>query len=89
MATAAGVVASMRPAVATVTSMHEQVNDRAEQQQRIRRDSEDVCPVLLPKEEGCNGQKQAEAQPARNVHWVAASGRISSGLHDAPHWRFV
>jgi hypothetical protein len=49
----------MRFAVAAMSSVHEDVNDRAEKQERIRQQAEDVRSVLLQEEEGRDRQKEA------------------------------
>ena len=69
----------MRSAV--VAPMHEEMNDRAEEQQRVRHHAQNVRSVLLPEEERRDRQKQAEAQPCRDSHRCASSVRVSYGLH--------
>jgi hypothetical protein len=44
-----------------VTPVHQEMSQRAEQQQKIRKCTEDVRPVLLPKKERRDRKKDAES----------------------------
>jgi hypothetical protein len=67
--------------------MHEQMNDRAEQQEDIRQRAEQVCSVFLPEEETRNGQKEAEREPHRKACGLTGSVRFTSGRHGFLHVR--
>ena len=53
----------MAGSVANRAPMHEQVNDRAQQQKPIWQHAEDVRFVLLPEKKDRDSQEDAEAQP--------------------------
>jgi hypothetical protein len=58
-----GGIPGMAGPVTAVPPMHEEVNDRTEQEKHIGQHAEDVGFVLLPQKERRYGQKEAEAQP--------------------------
>src|SRR5262245_42746359 len=62
------------PAVSTMTAVHEQVHDRAEQNQRIRQQAEDMSCVLGDEVEGCECEKDDQSQ---------ASGQSQKGADAA------
>ena len=51
--------------VTRIATMHEEMDDRAEQQEHIRKRTKDVRPVLLPQKECGDAQKEAEPKPHR------------------------
>jgi hypothetical protein len=55
----------MRPVsgMAAVPAMHEQMNDRARQQEHVGQRAEKVSPMFFPEEKAGNRQKRAESQP--------------------------
>ena len=69
-------------AVAAMTAVHEQVDDGAEQKQRIRHCSQDVGSVLLPEEKRSDCQEKAHAKPHRESKRFASRVLFSCGLHD-------
>jgi hypothetical protein len=60
-------VARVTSAVATVPSMHEEVDERAGQQQSPRKHAEDVRLVLPPEEEDRDREEEAEPRPNRKA----------------------
>jgi hypothetical protein len=50
-------------AVASVSAVHEEMHDQAEQQEPVRQRTQDVRFVLVPQEERGDRQENAEAQP--------------------------
>lgn len=57
----------MRVVASTVSPVHKNVDQRAKQEQRIRQQSEDMCPVLLPEEEYGDRCEYAERHPERQT----------------------
>jgi hypothetical protein len=52
--------------VPAVSAVHEHVNDWTQQQQDIRKGTQEVGAVLFPQEEPCDGQKHARTHPIRD-----------------------
>jgi hypothetical protein len=73
--------------MAAVPTVHEQMNDRAEQQEDIRERPEQVCSVFLPEEETRNGQEEAEPEPHRKARGLTVRVRFNSGRHGFLHLR--
>jgi hypothetical protein len=48
--------------VAPVTTVREEVEDRAQEKDRPRKDAQNMRPVLLPEEKGCDCQKPAQRE---------------------------
>jgi hypothetical protein len=46
--------------MAAVSSVHEQMDHRAQQQERVGQRAEQVCAMLLPEEEGRDCEKEAQ-----------------------------
>ena len=71
----------MRLAVAAMSSVHEEVNDRAEEQEGIRQEAENVSSVLLEEKEDRDGQEETEPQPHWDVKGLASCLGFSCGVH--------
>jgi hypothetical protein len=54
-------------AVSAISTMHEQMNKRAEQEKDIRHGAKNVHPVLFPEKEDCDGQEQADTEPEWDI----------------------
>lgn len=67
-----------------VSAVHEQVNDRAEQQQCVRQRAEHMRPVLGHEEKGCDGNEDAESQPHWDAKGLAFSTRAGVTIHGIP-----
>ena len=53
--------------VRSVPPVHEQMNERAEQEERVRHRPQEMRSVFFPEEECCDGQEQAQTQPQRDA----------------------
>lgn len=69
------------PAVAAMTTVLEEMDDRARQEQQIRDDAEHMCAVLLPEEEGGDCDKQADADHHRSVAERSILPSLRCGAH--------
>ena len=49
-------------AVPTMSSVHQKVEQRAGEEEQIRQDAEEVCPVLRDKKEGRNGEETEQRE---------------------------
>jgi hypothetical protein len=67
--------------MATVASVHQQVEEWAEEKQDVGERAENVGPVLVPEKEERDCRKQAKAQQPRNVKWLAAGIDVGFRLH--------
>ena len=67
--------------MAAVSSMHEQMNHRARQQEHVGQCPEQVRAMLLPEEEGRDREKEAQPQPYGNSPGFTARGRLTDGWH--------
>src|SRR5690606_36122295 len=55
------------PAAVPVIAVHEEVDERAREQQQPSKRAQDMYPVLLPENEQGNRRQQADAEPKRSA----------------------
>lgn len=74
-------VAGATSAVAAMPAVHEQVEKRAEKEQRVRERPENVRLVFFPEEEQRDRSKKAEPQHPRDVEGLSLGWCFGFGLH--------
>ena len=69
---AVAVIAGRR-LVVRVPAVHEEMDERAEQEQRVWQHPKQMRPMLLPQEKDRDREKHAQPEPERDVLWALSA----------------